>query len=146
MRAHESLRSNMVSLTLKGSGVFPKAGVPCWGSHNKDHSILGSLLGYPYVGKLASLCWEDLSAPYLWNLLRMQLQYPSKPLGPFYVLASFVVPKYVLHRCMNNFEPLDLLSSYQHSQRPVSVSARRRSDLTCLRACPENGTWFQALR
>ena len=32
---------------------FPKLGVPFWGSHNKDYSILGSILGPPYFGKLA---------------------------------------------------------------------------------------------
>ena len=26
---------------------FPKLGVPFWGPHNKDYSILGSILGYP---------------------------------------------------------------------------------------------------
>ena len=31
---------------------FPKLGVPYWGPHNKDYSILGSILGSPYFGKL----------------------------------------------------------------------------------------------
>ena len=31
----------------------PKLGVPFWGSHNKNHSILGSILGSPYFGDLA---------------------------------------------------------------------------------------------
>ena len=29
---------------------FPKLGVPCWGSYNKDYRILGSILGYPNLG------------------------------------------------------------------------------------------------
>ena len=31
---------------------FPKLRVPFWGPHNKDCSILGSILGSPYFGKL----------------------------------------------------------------------------------------------
>ena len=31
-------------------GGFPKLGVPFWGSHNKDYSILGSILGPPILG------------------------------------------------------------------------------------------------
>ena len=30
--------------------VTPKVGVPFWGSHNKDYSILGTILGSPYFG------------------------------------------------------------------------------------------------
>ena len=26
--------------------------VPCWCPHKKDYSILGSTLGYPYLGEL----------------------------------------------------------------------------------------------
>ena len=33
-------------------GCFPKLGVPFWGPNNKDYSILGSILGSPYFGKL----------------------------------------------------------------------------------------------
>ena len=33
-------------------GGFPKFGVPCWGSQYKDYSILVSILGSPYFGKL----------------------------------------------------------------------------------------------
>ena len=34
-------------------GGFPKLGVPFLGTpHNKDYSILGSILGSPYIGKL----------------------------------------------------------------------------------------------
>ena len=33
-------------------GGFPKLGVQNWGPHNKDYSILGSILGSPYLGKL----------------------------------------------------------------------------------------------
>ena len=32
-------------------GVFPKLGIPFLGPHNKDHSILGSILGFPYFRK-----------------------------------------------------------------------------------------------
>ena len=35
-----------------GFRVFPKLGVPFWGSKNKDYSILGSRLGFPYLGTL----------------------------------------------------------------------------------------------
>ena len=35
-------------------GGFPKLGVPFWGSHSKDSSILGSMLGSPFLGKLPS--------------------------------------------------------------------------------------------
>ena len=31
---------------------FPKLGVPFGGPNNKDHNILGSILGSPYFGKL----------------------------------------------------------------------------------------------
>ena len=44
-------------------GGLPKLGVPSWGSHNKDHRILGSILGSPYFGKLLpqpkGLSWKD---------------------------------------------------------------------------------------
>ena len=33
-------------------GDFPKKGVPVGGPHNKDYSILGSILGSPYFRKL----------------------------------------------------------------------------------------------
>ena len=33
-------------------GDFPKLGVPFWGPNNKDYSILGSILGSLYFGKL----------------------------------------------------------------------------------------------
>ena len=36
-------------------GGFPKLGVPFGGPHNKDYSILGSILGSPYLGKLPNL-------------------------------------------------------------------------------------------
>ena len=37
-------------------GGFPKSrGTFLGGPHNKDHSILGSILGSPYFGKLSSL-------------------------------------------------------------------------------------------
>ena len=32
-------------------GGFPKLGLPFWGPNNKDHSIFGSILGSPYLGK-----------------------------------------------------------------------------------------------
>ena len=35
-----------------GGGGFPKLGVPFLGPQNKDYSILGSMLGSPYLGKL----------------------------------------------------------------------------------------------
>ena len=31
---------------------FPKLGVPFWGPYDKGYSILGSILGSPYFGKL----------------------------------------------------------------------------------------------
>ena len=31
---------------------LPKLGVPFWGPYNKDYSILGSIMGSPYFGKL----------------------------------------------------------------------------------------------
>ena len=33
-------------------GGFPKSGVAFWGPNNKDYSILVSILGSPYFGKL----------------------------------------------------------------------------------------------
>ena len=36
------------------SGGFPVLGLPFLGPHNKDYSILGSILGSPYLGKLPS--------------------------------------------------------------------------------------------
>ena len=33
-------------------GGFPKLEVPFWGPYNKDHTSLGSILGYPNFGKL----------------------------------------------------------------------------------------------
>ena len=40
-------------------GDFPKLGVPFRGPNNKDYSILGSILGYPYFGKLPYLSKRD---------------------------------------------------------------------------------------
>ena len=37
-------------------GGFPNLGVPFWGPHNKDYNILGSILGFPYFGKLPYTC------------------------------------------------------------------------------------------
>ena len=31
---------------------FPKLGLPFWGSHNKDYSIFGCILGSSYSGKI----------------------------------------------------------------------------------------------
>ena len=31
---------------------FPKLGVPFWAPYNKDYNISGSVLGFPYLGKL----------------------------------------------------------------------------------------------
>ena len=39
-------------------GGFPKLGVPSWGPHNEDYSILGSRLGSPYFG------WEEQFSGY----------------------------------------------------------------------------------
>ena len=36
-------------------GGFPKFGVPSGDPHNKDYSILGSILGSPCIGKLPLL-------------------------------------------------------------------------------------------
>ena len=33
-------------------GGFPKLGVPFWGPHTKDYTIRGSILGFPYFGKV----------------------------------------------------------------------------------------------
>ena len=38
-------------------GGLPKLGVPYWGPHNQDFSILGSILGSPYLGKLPYRVW-----------------------------------------------------------------------------------------
>ena len=35
-----------------GFGGFPKLGVPFKGLHNRDFNIYGSILEYPYFGKL----------------------------------------------------------------------------------------------
>ena len=37
-------------------GGFPKLGYPFGGPYNKDYSILGSILGSPYFGKLPKGC------------------------------------------------------------------------------------------
>ena len=39
-------------LQNKNTWGFLKLGVPFWGPHNKDHNILGSILGSPNFGKL----------------------------------------------------------------------------------------------
>ena len=39
---------NWVDVGVYGDLGFPKLGVPSWGSHNKDYSILGSILGSPF--------------------------------------------------------------------------------------------------
>ena len=36
-----------------GDDISRELWVPFWGPHNKDYSILGSILGYPNFGKLA---------------------------------------------------------------------------------------------
>ena len=41
-----------VMLAARRHGGFPKLGYHFGGPHNKDHSILGSILGSPYFGKL----------------------------------------------------------------------------------------------
>ena len=44
-------------MVLSQNGGFLKLGVPLWGPFNKDCSILGSILGSPYLGKLPnSVC------------------------------------------------------------------------------------------
>ena len=47
-------------------GGLPKLGVPFGGPHNKDYSILESILGSPYSGKLPY--WGP---PNLWKLPRL---------------------------------------------------------------------------
>ena len=42
----------MLCLSSVNMGVSQNEGLPYWGSHNKDYSILGSILGSPYFGKL----------------------------------------------------------------------------------------------
>ena len=39
-------------LRLDNMGVSQNYGYLLWGPHNKDYSILGSILGSPYLGKL----------------------------------------------------------------------------------------------
>ena len=43
------------------NGGLPKLGVPFWGSYNKDSSILGSILGSPYLGKLPNQVYNTMS-------------------------------------------------------------------------------------
>ena len=47
---HRVLQDSPVEARVDGG--FPKLGVLFWGPHNKDYSILGSILGYPNFGKL----------------------------------------------------------------------------------------------
>ena len=54
----------MVTSPVKGilSGGFPNYGYLFGGPHNKDYSILGSILGSPYFGKLpSSVIGPDIS-------------------------------------------------------------------------------------
>ena len=43
-------------------GGFPKLGVPFGGPNDKDYSILGSILGSPYFGKLPFKLQTDVLA------------------------------------------------------------------------------------
>ena len=49
---------------------FPKIrGTLVGGPYNKDHSIWGAILGFPYVGKLPSSTAEAVSAPLVQDAL-----------------------------------------------------------------------------
>ena len=49
----EHLRAGVLIILY---GAFPKLGAPFWGDpYNKDYSILESILGPPYFGKLSYL-------------------------------------------------------------------------------------------
>ena len=62
---------------------FSKLGVPVWGALDKDCSILGPLLGSPYLGKLQSKFMDNiysglsrLSSP---NFYSKYLLWPPTP-------------------------------------------------------------------
>ena len=44
-------------------GVPPNWGYLFWGPHNKDYSVLGSILGSPYFRKLPNHANQTLSEP-----------------------------------------------------------------------------------
>ena len=49
-------------------GSFPKLGVPFWGPHSKDYSILEFILGSPYLGKLPIIANDgESSGKRHWN-------------------------------------------------------------------------------
>ena len=48
-----TLEQSMLGVIVRAVyGGFPKLGAPFWGPNNKGYSILGSILGSPYFGKL----------------------------------------------------------------------------------------------
>ena len=47
--------SEGLELKVERTGGFPKLGTPFRGPDNKGYSILGSILGSPYLGKLPTL-------------------------------------------------------------------------------------------
>ena len=55
LKASKPEAGSLNPLKPKQYGGFPKLGVPgtfFWGPHNKDYSILGSILGFPHFGKV----------------------------------------------------------------------------------------------
>ena len=49
---HRGTKQILKPSSLRLCGGFPKLGVPFGGPFHKDYSILGSILGSPYFGKL----------------------------------------------------------------------------------------------
>ena len=79
-------------------GVSQNLGVPFWGPNNKDYSILGSILGSPYFGKLPNQENHEIM-----RLKRSRCC--CSLLSPFSILSSVL-------------DPLGLRESYQFYQGP----------------------------
>ena len=48
-------------MTFRNMGVSQNQGTIFRGPHNKDYSLLGSILGSPYLGKLPYLAVQDVT-------------------------------------------------------------------------------------
>ena len=58
-----STRTSCLAGVIKhgGNWEFPKIRCTFFGPHNKDYSILGSILGSPFLGKLPIRVWGLVS-------------------------------------------------------------------------------------
>ena len=92
------MRGGCEALGLRKScreGGFPNLGVPCWGCYNSEgDSVLGTILGSPYLGKLQGTCKRTF----------FEFSYSLQPLKDRLAKLAWK-PRYCSHVLMK-FEPL----------------------------------------